>query len=65
MVEILPVTLENKVILILQYRIPVTSWVLECPAGQIDASESPSEAAVRELREETGYPINQADLVYH
>jgi ADP-ribose pyrophosphatase len=42
-------------ILVLQYRPPVDATTVEWPAGLIDADESPEEAAVRELREETGY----------
>jgi len=40
---------------ILQYRPPVEAYCVEFPAGLIDAGETPEQAAVRELREETGY----------
>jgi ADP-ribose pyrophosphatase len=39
----------------LQYRPPVDAVCVEFPAGLIDANETPEVAAVRELREETGY----------
>ena len=39
----------------LQYRPPADAVTVEWPAGLVDATESPEEAAVRELREETGY----------
>ncbi|KAF1834539.1 hypothetical protein BDW02DRAFT_498052 [Decorospora gaudefroyi] len=42
-------------IIILQYRPPVDAVCVEFPAGLIDDKESPSEASVRELHEETGY----------
>lgn len=42
-------------ILVLQYRPPADAVTVEWPAGLVDATESPEEAAVRELREETGY----------
>ncbi|KAI5777679.1 NUDIX hydrolase domain-like protein [Geopyxis carbonaria] len=38
-----------------QFRPPVDAICIEVPAGLIDAGETPSECAVRELREETGY----------
>ncbi|KAK4502661.1 hypothetical protein PRZ48_006087 [Zasmidium cellare] len=41
--------------LVLQYRPPVEAVCVEFPAGLIDAGETPEQAAVRELREETGY----------
>jgi ADP-ribose pyrophosphatase len=42
-------------IIILQYRPPVDSVCVELPAGLVDAKETPSDASVRELHEETGY----------
>ncbi|OAL02896.1 hypothetical protein IQ06DRAFT_292179 [Phaeosphaeriaceae sp. SRC1lsM3a] len=42
-------------ILVIQFRPPVNAFTIEWPAGLIDATETPREAAVRELYEETGY----------
>jgi len=42
-------------ILVEQFRPPLGEQTLEFPAGLIDANESFEEAALRELREETGY----------
>lgn len=50
--ELLP---SHRLILIRQYRPPADGVVLEFPAGLIDEGETPEDAAVRELREETGY----------
>lgn len=50
--ELLP---SHRLILIRQYRPPAGSMVLEFPAGLIDPGESPESAALRELREETGF----------
>lgn len=41
--------------IIMQYRPPVDAVCVELPAGLVDEGESPSEASVRELHEETGY----------
>jgi ADP-ribose pyrophosphatase len=38
-----------------QYRKAMESVLFELPAGKIDPGEQPEHAAVRELREETGY----------
>ncbi|CAI5724532.1 unnamed protein product [Peronospora destructor] len=45
----------TRVVLIRQFRPSVGQWVLELPAGLIDAIEAPEVAAMRELKEETGY----------
>ncbi|KAL3665873.1 hypothetical protein V7S43_009297 [Phytophthora oleae] len=45
----------TQVVLIRQFRPPVGQWVLELPAGLIDLKEAPEVAAMRELKEETGY----------
>ncbi|KAI9046862.1 hypothetical protein LZ554_008941 [Drepanopeziza brunnea f. sp. 'monogermtubi'] len=38
-----------------QYRPPVNKVCIEVPAGLVDAGETAEQAAVRELKEETGY----------
>lgn len=45
----------NRILLIRQYRPPVSAYVIEFPAGLIDKGETPEVAAERELFEETGY----------
>lgn len=45
----------NRYLFIIQPRVPVNKKVLEFPAGLIDKGETPEQAALRELREETGY----------
>ncbi len=37
------------------YRPPVNCYCIEFPGGLIDANESKEQAALRELKEETGY----------
>jgi ADP-ribose pyrophosphatase len=46
---------DARVLLIRQYRYAVDDYVLEIPAGRLDAGETPLECAARELREEAGY----------
>ena len=54
-VHIVAVTARGDVVLERQYRHPVRKWLLEIPAGSVDAGETVMEAARRELMEETGY----------
>jgi len=52
---VVPITDEGEVVCVRQYRYPLASVMLEIPAGKLDSKdEDPYEAAVRELREETG-----------
>ncbi|KAI1843219.1 hypothetical protein JX266_010573 [Neoarthrinium moseri] len=44
-----------EVILEKQFRPPTGKVVVEFPAGMVDEGETPEQAAVRELREETGF----------
>ena len=44
----------DKIVMIRQYRYPLDDYLYELPAGLIDAGETPAEAAVREMKEETG-----------
>lgn len=55
-VAVLPITSDNKAVLIKSYRVPLEKYVIETPAGLVDkAGESLEKAARRELLEETGY----------
>lgn len=54
-VVIVPVTVDDAVILIRQFRHAAGRTLLELPAGLIDPGEEILETARRELREETGY----------
>ena len=44
----------SKILLVRQYRYPVNNYVYELPAGLIDEGETAWQAAVREIKEETG-----------
>jgi NTP pyrophosphohydrolases including oxidative damage repair enzymes len=44
----------EKIVMLRQYRYPLDAWLYELPAGLIDEGETASEAAVREMKEETG-----------
>lgn len=46
--------LEDKVVLVRQYRYPLGGYVYEFPAGLIEPGEDIAAAAVREMYEETG-----------
>lgn len=78
-VNIIPVTTNNEVVLIEQFRHGIEALTLEIPGGMVDADEDPQIAAERELLEETGYkareviflgkshpnPATHDNLVYH
>ena len=46
---------DGRMVMVKQFRKPAERVILEVPAGKIDAGEEPMEAALRELKEETGY----------
>ncbi len=46
---------EGRWLLVRQYRHAATRWLLEIPAGTLEAGEAPEVTAARELREETGF----------
>lgn len=55
-VVVVPITKDQKSLVIVQPRVFSASGIgVEIPAGYIDPGETPKMAAIRELREETGY----------
>ena len=54
-VNIIPITPENKVVFIRQYRHGIQDTTLEVPGGLVESYDDPQSAALRELQEETGY----------
>lgn len=45
---------KEKVLLLKEFRLATNNWVYNFPAGLIDEGETPSQAAERELKEESG-----------
>ena len=60
---ILPITEDNKVIMIQEARTPIGKVILALPAGMIEEGEKASVAAIRELEEETGYLASDIELL--
>ena len=58
-VNIIPITPGGEVVLVNQYRFGMNKSSLEIPGGMADLHEKPMEAAIRELKEETGYEAKE------
>lgn len=51
---VVPVSGDNEIYMVRQYRKPIEKVTLELPAGKLDEGEDPKVCAERELKEETG-----------
>lgn len=54
-VAVVAITNDDKILLVRQYRHPISEALLEIPAGKLEQGERPDDCARRELEEETGY----------
>jgi ADP-ribose pyrophosphatase len=62
---IVPFISKDEILMIKSYRHLVDSIQIEVPSGYIDKGETPREAAIRELREETGYTATDVISIGH
>jgi ADP-ribose pyrophosphatase len=62
-VAVFCVTADNRIVVNRQFKFGIKDWVIEPPAGFVDPGETPAAAAVRELKEETGYVADKVELL--
>ncbi|HKK96471.1 MAG TPA: NUDIX hydrolase [Anaerovoracaceae bacterium] len=60
---VVAITDNNKILMVSQFRKPFDKDVFELPAGKLDGEENPKDAALRELKEETGYTAKNIQLL--
>jgi len=58
-IAMLALTPDGLIPIVRQYRPAIEAFTWELPAGTVDPGESASQAASRELLEETGYPTRE------
>ncbi len=65
-INIIPLTANNEVLLVEQFRHGIRENCLEIPGGKLDDfAEDPQAAACRELQEETGYSSTHIEYLGH
>ncbi|MCW5904872.1 MAG: NUDIX hydrolase [Chitinophagaceae bacterium] len=62
--NVVVITDDEKLVMVRQYRHAINKTTIELPGGVIDKNETPEQAAVREVLEETGYQINNLQFLY-
>ena len=62
-VNVIPLTADDNVVMVSQYRHGTRSICLEIPGGLANPGDTPAEAARRELLEETGYDAEELSFL--
>ncbi len=62
-INVVALTDDDRFIMVRQHRLGTDECTLETPAGLINTGEEPLAAAIRELREETGYTAGDIVLL--
>ncbi len=62
-INVVALTHDDRFIMVRQHRLGTDECTLETPAGLINTGEDPMDAAIRELREETGYTATDIVLL--
>lgn len=60
-VAVLPLTDDDKIVMVEQYRKALGKTIIEIPAGKLEPGEDPAICAKRELEEETGYGCKELE----
>lgn len=58
---ILAITDEGNILMEKQYRTLLNKYIYELPAGKVEDGETPKDAVIRELEEETGYKAGKLE----
>jgi ADP-ribose pyrophosphatase len=58
-INIIPLTADQQLVMVKQYRHGSKQITLEIPGGMLDEGDTPERAAARELMEETGYEAEE------
>lgn len=62
-VQIVPLLPDGRFVMVDQFRHGTRRVTIEFPAGIVEDGETPTECAIRELEEETGYVAGSAEIV--
>lgn len=62
-VGVLPLTPDGQIVLVREFRPGPDRRIISIPGGLVEPGETPGAAAVRELREETGFEAESLEVV--